>query len=217
MSAYGWCTCVVLLYPCIRPSFYTSPETIKPTCPVGLDPVAALTVSVGVGVPFAAIRKPVHLLWSHLVTTPQAASASCRSQGWASSSKTRPPSRLPQWETQKLPHSSLTSWAHRISGFPEGWITQSKVPLLWVLNKKSFFVGSPVNEESSTSILLILESGHQNRESLMTFLELIILPWVNWKNIKANLFISFYLDFFTPMSLSICFLPKFICREMYNG
>lgn len=54
----------------------------------------------------------------------------------------------------------------------------------------------------------------------MMFLELIMLPGVDLKNIKSNLLISFYLEVFFYYYVLFClffFLPKVICREMYNG
>lgn len=112
---------------------------------------------------------------------------------------------------RSLRNSCTRGWpslAHGGSGCPEGWLTQSRNITIMGFKLKYFLVDSALNKAYSIRILPILKVGHQNRENLMTFLELPIVPLVDLKNTKASFLISSYLDFFIVWSLFLCFSPQ---------
>lgn len=107
-----------------RLSFQTSPEKIKPTRPMGLDPVAALIHKYGCRwvqmCPSAANGRPrqLGLIWQNPRLPWPPVSAGVRlpsSQAW-------PTSCLPQWETQDF-HMTGCPTEFRILA-SRGWLTQ---------------------------------------------------------------------------------------------
>lgn len=111
----------------IRPSFYTSPETLKSTCPMGLDPGAAFTHNCGCGCALCCCQK------AHVAAVaPSSNTPGCLSLlpglGLGFSFIQQGPLTITSASTGALVPPA--QWADQLcsqgSGFPEGWLTQSR-------------------------------------------------------------------------------------------